>query len=218
MSIITIDGPVACGKGTVAKLVAKDLGWVHLDSGIFYRLLALFSQERAIASNDENALIQAASLLIFSLENGQVYLDGRDVSEKIRQEEISLRASEVAKLPKVRAALLKTQQAYAKQQNLVAEGRDMGTVVFPKALLKVYLYADPECRAKRRAKQLGIKKEDSISYSLILANLIKRDKTDRVRELSPLLPAEDAKLLDSTVLTAAQTAKIILNWYHDLVN
>lgn len=217
MSVITIDGPVACGKGTVAKLVARDLGWIHLDSGIFYRLLALFSQEQAIASNDEKALIQAVSLLMFSLENGLVYLNGTDVSQKIRQEEISLRASEVAKLPKVRTALLEMQRAYAKQQNLVAEGRDMGTVVFPKALLKVYLYADPKCRAERRAKQLGVQ-EDSISYSLILANLIKRDEADRVRELSPLLPAEDAKLLDSTVLTAAETAKIILNWYHDLVN
>ena len=198
MSVITIDGPVACGKGTVAKLVARDLGWIHLDSGIFYRLLALFSQEQAIASNDEKALIQAVSLLMFSLENGLVYLNGTDVSQKIRQEEISLRASEVAKLPKVRTALLEMQRAYAKQQNLVAEGRDMGTVVFPKALLKVYLHADPKCRAERRAKQL--------------------DEADRVRELSPLLPAEDAKLLDSTVLTAAETAKIILNWYHDLVN
>ena len=139
MSVITIDGPVACGKGTVAKLVARDLGWIHLDSGIFYRLLALFSQEQAIASNDEKALIQAVSLLMFSLENGLVYLNGTDVSQKIRQEEISLRASEVAKLPKVRTALLEMQRAYAKQQNLVAEGRDMGTVVFPKALLKVYL-------------------------------------------------------------------------------
>ena len=209
MSVITIDGPVACGKGTVAKLVARDLGWIHLDSGIFYRLLALFSQEQAIASNDEKALIQAVSLLMFSLENGLVYLNGTDVSQKIRQEEISLRASEVAKLPKVRTALLEMQRAYAKQQNLVAEGRDMGTVVFPKALLKVYLHADPKCRAECRAKQLGIQ-EDSISYSLILANLIKRDEADRVRE--------DAKLLDSTVLTAAETAKIILNWYHDLVN
>lgn len=217
MSVITIDGPVACGKGTVAKLVARDLGWIHLDSGIFYRLLALFSQEQAIASNDEKALIQAVSLLMFSLENGLVYLNGTDVSQKIRQEEISLRASEVAKLPKVRTALLEMQRAYAKQQNLVAEGRDMGTVVFPKALLKVYLHADPKCRAERRAKQLGVQ-EDSISYSLILANLIKRDEADRVRELSPLLPAGDAKLLDSTVLTAAETAKIILNWYHDLVN
>ncbi len=217
MSVITIDGPVACGKGTVAKLVARDLGWIHLDSGIFYRLLALFSQEQAIASNDEKALIQAVSLLMFSLENGLVYLNGTDVSQKIRQEEISLRASEVAKLPKVRTALLEMQRAYAKQQNLVAEGRDMGTVVFPKALLKVYLYADPECRAKRRAEQLGIK-EDSANYFLILANLIKRDKADRTRELSPLLPAQDAKLLDSTALTAEETAKIILNWYHDLIN
>lgn len=217
MSVITIDGPVACGKGTVAKLVARNLGWTHLDSGIFYRLLAFFSQKQAIASNDEEALTQAISSLAFSLKNGRVYLDGTDVSQKIRQEEVSLRASEVAKLPKVRTALLEMQQDYAKQQNLVAEGRDMGTVVFPKALLKVYLYADPGCRAKRRAEQLGIK-EDSASYPLILANLIKRDKADRARELSPLLPAQDAKLLDSTALTAAETAKIILNWYHDLIN
>ena len=217
MSVITIDGPVACGKGTVAKLVARNLGWTHLDSGIFYRLLALFSQKQGISSNDEEALTQAISSLGFSLGNGRVYLDGADVSQEIRQEEVSLRASEVAKLPKVRTALLEMQRAYAKQQNLVAEGRDMGTVVFPKALLKVYLYADPECRAKRRAKQLGIK-EDSTSYTLILANLIKRDKADRTRELSPLLPAQDARLLDSTALTAAETAKIILNWYHDLIN
>ncbi len=217
MSVITIDGPVACGKGTVAKLVARDLGWTHLDSGIFYRLLALFSQKQGISSNDEEVLTQATSSLGFSLENGRVYLDGADVSQKIRQEEVSLRASELAKLPKVRTALLEMQRAYAKQQNLVAEGRDMGTVVFPKALLKVYLYADPECRAKRRAEQLGIK-EDSANYFLILANLIKRDKADRTRELSPLLPAQDAKLLDSTALTAEETAKIILNWYHDLIN
>lgn len=217
MSVITIDGPVACGKGTVAKLVARNLGWTHLDSGIFYRLLALFSQKQGISSNDEEALTQAISSLGFSLGNGRVYLDGADVSQEIRQEEVSLRASEVAKLPKVRTALLEMQRAYAKQQNLVAEGRDMGTVVFPKALLKVYLYADPECRAKRRAKQLGIK-EDSTSYTLILANLIKRDEADRTRELSPLLPAQDARLLDSTALTAAETAKIILNWYHDLIN
>ena len=217
MSVITIDGPVACGKGTVAKLVARNLGWTHLDSGIFYRLLALFSQKQGISSNDEEALTQAISSLGFSLGNGRVYLDGADVSQEIRQEEVSLRASEVAKLPKVRTALLEMQRAYAKQQNLVAEGRDMGTVVFPKALLKVYLYADPECRAKRRAKQLGIK-EDSTSYTLILSNLIKRDEADRTRELSPLLPAQDARLLDSTALTAAETAKIILNWYHDLIN
>jgi 3-phosphoshikimate 1-carboxyvinyltransferase len=206
--VIAIDGPSASGKGTVARLVAKELGFHYLDSGALYRLVALGAGGTDAAA----AAAFAAKLSTPGFEEEQVIYEGRDVSDAIRTEQVSVAASFVAALPAVRAALLERQRAFRKPPGLVAEGRDMGSVVFPEAELKVFLTASPEARAERRYKQL---KEKGIAATLaaLLQDLRERDARDATRSAAPLKQSPGARSLDTTSMSAAQAAALIAGWY-----
>jgi 3-phosphoshikimate 1-carboxyvinyltransferase len=206
--VIAIDGPSASGKGTVAKLVAKALGFHYLDSGALYRLVAL----RANAGGEDAAAAVAAALPTPRFEGEEVILDGRDVSDAIRTEAVSAAASFVARVPGVRAALLGRQRGFRRLPGLVAEGRDMGSVVFPGAELKVFLTASPEARAERRYKQL---KDKGIAATLaaLLQDLRERDARDATRSAAPLKQSPGARSLDTTAMSAKQAAALIAGWY-----
>ncbi|WP_226648191.1 (d)CMP kinase [Microbulbifer variabilis] len=199
--VVTIDGPSGSGKGTIAKLLADRLGFALLDSGALYRAAALAALEKGVDLADEEALTQVAKDLdvCFPISDGrlQVLLEGREVSHEIRMERVSMAASTVAAIPGVRAALLQRQRDFRLQPGLVADGRDMGTTVFPDAPVKVYLTASAEERARRREAQL---REKGVSVSLrdLLEDIRARDAQDMNRKASPLAPAEDAVELDST--------------------
>jgi 3-phosphoshikimate 1-carboxyvinyltransferase len=206
--VIAIDGPSASGKGTVAKLVAKELGFRYLDSGALYRLVAL----RAGGQDAAAAAEAAASLPAPRFEGDAVVLEGRDVGDAIRTEEVSAAASFVAQIPAVRAALLGRQRAFRRFPGLVAEGRDMGSVVFPFAELKVFLTASAGARAERRYKQL---KEKGIAATLaaLLQDLRERDARDATRSAAPLKQSPGARSLDTTSMSAEQAAALIAGWY-----
>jgi cytidylate kinase len=199
--IITIDGPSGSGKGTVSRQLARELGFHFLDSGALYRLLALAASRRGLALDDEPALAALVVELDIDFPTDaaieQVLLEGDDVSNEIRTEAAGGKASQVAVLPGVRAALLKTQHAFASLPGLVADGRDMGTVVFPDAQAKLFLTASAEERAKRRSKQLN-EKGISVDYEGILAEIEARDARDSQRSVAPLKAADDAKIMDTT--------------------
>ncbi|MEE9421862.1 MAG: (d)CMP kinase [Gammaproteobacteria bacterium] len=199
--IVTIDGPSGSGKGTVSRQLARELGFHFLDSGALYRLLALAASRRGLALDDEPALAALAIELDIDFPTDasieQVLLEGDDVSDEIRTESAGGKASRVAVLPEVRTALLKTQHAFAKLPGLVADGRDMGTVIFPQAQAKLFLTASAEERAKRRSKQLN-EKGISVDYEGILAEIKARDSRDSQRSVAPLIAADDAKIMDTT--------------------
>ncbi|MFT5313308.1 MAG: cytidylate kinase [Paraglaciecola sp.] len=206
-SVITIDGPSGAGKGTVSSLLAKKLGWHFLDSGAIYRVLAIASVHHQIQAEDELALLPLAAGLDVSFEtNGagaRVILEGEDVTDVIRTEEIGAVASKIASLPTIREALLRRQRAFKQSPGLVADGRDMGTIVFPNAQAKVFLTASAEERALRRFNQLKDKGHD-VSMSRLLADIQARDERDANRIVAPLIPAEGALILDSTLLDVNQ--------------
>jgi cytidylate kinase len=210
--VITIDGPTASGKGTVAERVAQALGFHLLDSGALYRLVALRALQTRTPPDDGMRLAQLALALEPRFGGGRTELDGRDVTDAIRTEEVSKLASQVAVHPAVRSALLDMQRAARKPPGLVADGRDMGTVVFPAADLKVFLTASVEARAERRHKQL-IEKGLASNIATLLADLRARDERDANRATAPLKPAEDAYLLDSSDLTIEEVVATILGWY-----
>ncbi len=200
-NVITVDGPSGAGKGTLCMRIAKKLGYHILDSGAIYRVLALAALKNNTDLTDESALeVLAADLDIQFIADGElvsVYLDGENVSAKLREEKTGDTASKVAAFPAVRQALLERQKAFKIAPGLVADGRDMGTVVFPEAPVKIFLDASAEERAKRRLKQLqnqGI----NVNFAHLLAEIKERDHRDRNREVAPLRPAEDALVLDST--------------------
>ncbi len=199
--VLTIDGPSGSGKGTIAQLMAKELGWHYLDSGAIYRVLAQAAIKHQIEFDDEQTLAELAADLnvVFSIEEEQliVLLEGEDVSILIRTEQAGNAASKVAALPAVRAALLQRQRDFCQLPGLVTDGRDMGTVVFPHAKYKVFLTASAEERAQRRYKQL---KEKGIESNLadLVTEISERDVRDSERAVAPLKPADDALLLDST--------------------
>lgn len=213
--LITIDGPSGSGKGTIATLLAKHLGYNLLDSGAIYRVLATAAEKHQIALDDENTLVQLAESLdvVFKVDTNQdkksILLEGSEVSDKIRTESVGSCASKVAALPKVREALLQRQRAFLTMPGLVADGRDMGTIVFPTAPLKFFLTASAEERARRRHIQLKKAGEDVILGSLI-DEIRKRDERDTNRSVAPLKPATDAVILDSTTLTIEQVLQEIL--------
>lgn len=211
-SVIAIDGPSASGKGTVAALVAEALGMDYLDSGALYRLTALAAHQHDVAWDDEVKVAQIAASLPVRFDTGRIYLQEQDVTQEIRQEHIGMGASQVAKLPAVREALLARQQAFAGEKGLVADGRDMGSVVFPDAQLKVFLTASAEERTRRRAKQLNIE-SNSVEYDAILMDIKQRDWNDTHRAVAPLQHHADAKLLDTTELSIENAVKKILDWY-----
>ena len=212
--VIAIDGPSASGKGTVAQRVADALGWRYLDSGALYRITALYARNRRTAWDNEAAVAALAQALPVEFVEGAVLLDGEDISAAIRSEEIGMGASRVAALPAVRTALLQRQRAFLTEQGLVADGRDMGSVVFPDAVLKVFLTASPQVRAERRAKQIGVPL-DGAGFERILADIEARDEADRNRAVAPLQKLPEAHLLDTSALTIEELVKKVLDWYRE---
>lgn len=210
--VIAIDGPSGSGKGTVAKRVAQILGFHYLDSGALYRLVALTASRAGLDLADEAAVADAARRLCARFEADEVMLAGERVTDAIRTEECSRDASKVAALPAVREALLERQRAFRQAPGLVADGRDMGTAVFPDARLKVFLTASPEERAQRRYKQLIGKGLYAIMDDLV-QDIGERDRRDRERSSAPLHQAGDAYLLDTTALTVAQAVEEVVARY-----
>lgn len=207
--VITIDGPSASGKGTIAERVAKELAFHVLDSGALYRLTALYAMRKGVDLLDEDAVAALAIALPAEFRAGEIWLNGENVTREIRVESVGEGASRVAALPKVRQALLQRQRAYAQAPGLVADGRDMGTVVFPHAQIKVFLTASPEARAERRYKQL-IEKGNPANLAALVRDMRARDERDTQRAVAPLKPAPDATLLDSTSLTIDQVVEAVL--------
>jgi cytidylate kinase len=212
--IVTIDGPSGSGKGTISRLVAQRTGWHLLDSGALYRLVAQGGGERGLDPADVagHARLAAGMQVLFGVgpDGGErVLLEGRDVTQAIRSETAGQGASRVAAWPAVRAALLERQRAFARPPGLVADGRDMGTVVFPGAPLKIYLTASPEERALRRHKQLN-DKGSGVSLSALSREIAERDARDSTRAVAPLIPAPDAELIDSTGLSIEEVVGRVL--------
>jgi 3-phosphoshikimate 1-carboxyvinyltransferase len=207
--VIAIDGPSASGKGTVAKLVATKLGYHYLDSGALYRLLALAAQRDEVPLADETGLATLAERMDIRFEGEQIRLDGALVGDELRTEQCGAVASRVAALPRVRAALLAKQHAFRRAPGLVADGRDMGTVVFPDAALKIFLTASAEARAERRYKQL-MEKGINANITALLLDIRVRDERDTLRSVSPLQQAPGASLLDTTTLNIEQAVQEIL--------
>jgi cytidylate kinase len=209
--VVAIDGPSGSGKGTTAKLLAQKLGWNYLDSGALYRLVALAALRRHLDLADAAGLAGVAAGLDARFSGERVYLEGADVGAELRTERTGDAASRVAVVPEVRAALLQRQRDFAVPPGLVADGRDIGTVVFPNALLKVVLTASAEARAMRRHKQL---KEKGIDVSLpdLSWDIAQRDARDANRTVAPYRPAPDAQIIDSTSLTPEEVVAHILHW------
>ncbi|WP_457675162.1 (d)CMP kinase [Thiolapillus sp.] len=207
--VLTIDGPSGSGKGTVAARVAGELGWHVLDSGALYRLTGLAARRAGVDFADHAAVAEIARHLPVRFEGGKVLLDGEDVSLAIRTETAGNDASKVAAIPEVRAALLDWQRGYARPPGLVADGRDMGTVVFPDAPVKIFLDASAGERARRRYKQLKEKGID-VSLSGLIAEIEERDQRDRNRSVAPLVPADDALVIDSTSMEVEEVVDRVL--------
>jgi cytidylate kinase len=237
--VIAIDGPTASGKGTVAQRVAQALGWRYLDSGSLYRLTALgvlrglaggqaamslaagtpaagtpaVGPAAACSPADEAAVADFAARLPAVFDGDRILLDGADATDAIREEAVGNAASRIATMPAVRAALVERQRAFRQGPGLVADGRDMGTVIFPDARLKVFLMASAEARANRRYKQL-IEKGFSVNLPGLLRDLEERDRRDASRAVAPLAPAEDALVVDSTALGIEDTVDRVLGFWH----
>lgn len=217
--VITIDGPSGAGKGTVAKIVAEQLGWNFLDSGAIYRVLAVAVQHHNINVDEEEAIIPLASHLDVEfkiVDDGEprILLEGEDVTNNIRTEEVGAVASKIAAFPRVREALLRRQRAFKQKPGLLADGRDMGTVVFPDAPVKIFLTASAEERAQRRIIQLQRKGLD-VNIGRLLADIRQRDERDQNRSVAPLVPAEGALIVDSTELSIEQVVEKILLFAND---
>ncbi|MCU0764641.1 MAG: (d)CMP kinase [Burkholderiaceae bacterium] len=210
--VIAIDGPTASGKGTVAQRVAAALGWHYLDSGALYRLVALRALRSAVDGADPEALAALARCLRPRFDGDRIVLDGCDVTDEIRREDVGAMASRIAVHAPLRAALLDLQRSFRRPPGLVADGRDMGTVVFVDAGLKVFLTASAEARAARRHKQLSEKGFPS-NITVLLQDLRARDQRDSSRVAAPLKPAEGARQLDSSDLTIEQVVAQILRWH-----
>lgn len=214
-AVITLDGPAASGKGTIAKKIAAMIGFNYLDSGALYRTVALAAMRRGFAADDEASIAAMMPALEIKLSGEKVSLDGEDVSEAIRSAEVSMTTSSVAKLPLVRAGLLDLQRRALNDTGLVADGRDMGITVFPNAVLKIYLDAGLEVRAKRRYEQMLAKGADvGMDLEAYTEQLRQRDEQDRARTESPLKPAEDAVVLDNSSMTVDETIKKVMDLWN----
>lgn len=213
-TVITVDGPSGSGKGTLCQLLAKKIGFHLLDSGALYRLVALAALNQQVDINNQQAMENVAAQLDVrfdtAAENTRILLKGEDVTNAIRSEIISMNASIVAAYPGVRKALLKRQRDFRQLPGLVADGRDMGTTVFPEADLKIFLTASAEARAQRRYKQL-IEKGEEVDLDELIKDIQERDERDSNRTVSPLKPAPDAVLLDSTQMTIQEVLEAMLS-------
>ena len=214
--VITIDGPSGSGKGTIARAVARSLGWHLLDSGALYRLTALASSNAGVDLADAPRVAQVAGGMDVQFgstddANEFIRLDGRDVTREVRSEEAGHAASVVAQHAPVRTALLGRQRAFARPPGLVADGRDMGTVIFPAAGLKLFLTADAEERALRRHKQLKDKGIDG-SLSALSRDMVERDRRDSERSIAPLKPSDEARILDTTGMDIPDVVAVVLRW------
>ncbi len=203
MSIaIAIDGPAGAGKSTIARLAAKELGFIYVDTGALYRAIGLAASRRSLTAEDKDAIIEMLTAIKVELAVNEkheqiVLLDGEDVSGLIRTPEISMLASAVSAIPEVRAFLLDLQRDMAHTNNVIMDGRDIGTVVLPDAKIKIFLSASPECRARRRYKEL-IEKGMDVKYEDILSEVVARDYADPHRDIAPLKPADDAIMVDTS--------------------
>jgi len=222
--VITIDGPTASGKGTICRMVAEKLNWHILDSGALYRLVALTAMQKNVSIDAETRLAAEAKALDIRFETSHkdpdttlVLLDNQDVTDAIRAEECGNIASKIAVLPAVRAALLDRQRAFRQLPGLVADGRDMGTVVFPQAILKIFLTASAEERANRRFKQLKDKGID-VNLGDLFAEVQQRDERDTQRATAPLVPAADAHQLDTTEMSPSDVVDHVIKLYADCVS
>lgn len=215
--IIAIDGPTASGKGTIAQRVAATLGFHYLDSGALYRLVAWRALKEQLAADDQEQLTRVAAAIEPSFVDGRVQMNGQDVTDAIRSEQVSRFASQIAVLEGVRRALLHLQRTRRQPPGLVADGRDMGTVVFPDAQLKIYLSASAAARAERRYKQLIEKgfsaSMPSLSQEQVRLDIEARDLRDAQRAASPLKPAKDAHHIDSSQLSVDEVVGLVLRWY-----
>jgi cytidylate kinase len=205
--VIAIDGPSASGKGTIAKRVAQALGFNYLESGALYRLVALLALRQGL--KDEQAIAQLAQTMDVAFQGDEIFLEDQEVSLHVRHEEVGNRASDVARMPAVRQALLTRQRAFREPPGLVADGRDMATIVFPDAALKIFLTASPEVRAQRRYKQL-IEKGIAANLGALSRDLAARDARDASRAVAPLVPAPDSQVLDSSALSIEAVVEQIL--------
>lgn len=212
--VIAIDGPSASGKGTVAEKVAAALGYRYLDSGALYRLVTLAALGASADLGDEAALTRIAEKMAIDFRDGKTWLEGRDVTVELRSEPVGVAASRIAAHPSVRRALLTRQRGFRASPGLVADGRDMGSVVFPDAPLKVYLTADVAARAERRYKQL-MEKGMYAKMGDVVEELRRRDERDSSRPVAPLKHYPDALFLDTTGLTVEQAVERILGWWRE---
>ncbi len=218
--VITIDGPSGAGKGTLCKAIAEKLQWHLLDSGAIYRVLALAALHHHVDISSEEALVPIAAHLdvrfVPSGDEMQVILEGEDVTHEIRSQDVSNTASKVAAFPRVREALLRRQRAFKDAPGLIADGRDMGTVVFPEAAVKIFLDASAEERAQRRMLQLQ-EKGFSVNFERLLSEIKERDDRDRTRAVAPLVPAADALVIDSTGMSIGEVIDKSLEYARSLL-
>jgi cytidylate kinase len=215
---IAIDGPAGAGKSTIAKMVSKELGYIYVDTGALYRTIALYLTENNIADEDiDEASLEKADVSLRFIDGAQrVFLGDRDVSDMIRTPEISMAASRTSAIPAVRAYLFETQQKIARENNVLMDGRDIGTVVLPNADVKIFLTASAEERANRRYKEL-LEKPNCPTYQEILDDIIKRDYQDMHRKTAPLKQAEDAVLVDTTKLNLEESAAAVIKVINDRI-
>jgi CMP/dCMP kinase len=208
--LITVDGPGGSGKGTISLLLARELGWHFLDSGALYRVLALLAMKKSVDLQDAAQLAHLAKDLPVVFDEFQVCLDGEDVTQAVRSESCGNAASIIAVFPEVRQALLERQRAFLQPPGLVADGRDMGTVVFPEAPIKLYLEASIEERAKRRYLQLK-DVQKGVTLGEILQEIEARDKRDKTRAYAPLSPAQDAVIMDTTNMSISSVFSAVMH-------
>ena len=215
--IIAIDGPAGSGKSTISKLLTKELGFVYLDTGAMYRLFTLKMLKEKISFSDSSKINELLEKLNINIENDRFYLDEKDVSEDIRKPDVAESVSKTATIKEVREKMVNLQREFSKSKDVILDGRDIGTVVFPNADLKIFLVADPKERAERRFNELQ-EQGENISLDNIYENILKRDRLDSTREISPLKKANDAIEVDTTGKNIEEVKNLILSLYRNKKN